>query len=158
MGSLTHIMFHCADTPASTPITEKDILRWHTGPKPQYRGWKKPGYAGIWLLDGSFKILVPFDEDDQIDSWEISNGAIGWNGVAKHFCTIGGSGNQDTRTPQQLAAQETFCRLALVMWPDVKFIGHNQVNLDKYCPSYSVPQWCESIGIPFKNIDYEIYY
>ena len=151
-------MIHCADTPAGVAFDKEDILRWHTAQPPQGRGWSRPGYSMVWTLSGETQILLPFDADDEIDSWEISNGASGWNGVAKHFCYIGGKGNQDTRTKEQKSAMEATIKMLVMIWPDVKVIGHNQVNAHKYCPSYDVPQWAESIGIPCENIDYNTYY
>jgi N-acetylmuramoyl-L-alanine amidase len=157
MSKLTHGMIHCADTPAGMNFTENDIIRWHTDPIPKGRGWKKVGYSGVWLLDGSFKILIPFDNDDEVDSWEISNGASGWNGNTRHFCYIGGGKGIDTRTSEQLASMETAIKLMTVMLPNIKWIGHNQVNSGKYCPSFDVPKYCKSIGIDDKNIDFKTY-
>lgn len=158
MSDLTHIMFHCADTPDGVHFDGGDITRWHTSPPPQGRGWSKVGYAGIWLLDGTFDILNPFNSDDQITWEELTYGAATWNSSCLHFCTIGGKNNEDTRTPEQLAAQATFAHMAVIMWPDIKFIGHNQVNKNKYCPSYNVGKWCKSNGILSKNIDENIYW
>ncbi len=161
MAKRTHIMIHCADTPAGMNFTEKDIIRWHTDPAPPAgtgRGWSKPGYAGVWLIDGSFKIIMPFDADDDVERWEVSNGASGWNGLTTHFCYIGGAKNVDTRTGWQKVAMESTLKTLLMMWPDVKLIGHNQVNKEKYCPSFDVPKWAQSVGIADKNIDFNVYW
>lgn len=158
MGQLTHIMFHCADTPDGMNFRGSDIIRWHTAKPPKGKGWRKVGYAGIWLLDGTFEILNSFDNDERITWEELTYGAATWNADCLHFCSIGGKDNKDTRTQGQLAAQATFAKMAVVMWPWIQFIGHNQVNSKKYCPSYFVPDWCKSIGIPSKNIDHKIYW
>jgi hypothetical protein len=158
MGKLTHIMFHCADTPEGVQFHGSDIIRWHTAPPPQGRGWRKVGYAGGWNLDGTFEILNPFDNDEQITWEELTYGAAGWNAECLHFYYFGGKGNRDTRTPAQRAAMATFAQMGIIIWPEIQYIGHNQVNSHKYCPSFFVPDWAKSIGIPSKNIDHKIYW
>ena len=79
MGKLTHLMIHCADTPQGVWFDGKDIKSWHTDPKPKGRGWSKPGYSDIILLDGKVENLIDYDADDWVESWEISNGASGWS-------------------------------------------------------------------------------
>lgn len=154
MNTWTHLMIHCSDTPASCRFDRSDIEQWHL----VERGWSRVGYSMIFLLDGTTDILIPFDRDDIIESWEISNGAKGWNGRTKHLCYIGGKDGVDTRTSQQKAALEAVIKMHIMLWPNIKVIGHNQVNRGKYCPSYDVPSWSRSIGIDERNIDSNIYY
>jgi N-acetylmuramoyl-L-alanine amidase len=158
MGKLTHLMIHCSDTPSTFFVERSDIEQWHI----KERGWSKVGYSTLFLRDGSTDILIPWDRDALIDWDELSNGASGWNGTAKHFCYAGGRGKnggaEDNRTGGQHAAMEAPVKLFLMLWPDVKLIGHNQVNKVKYCPSFDVPAWAKSIGISEKNIDPKIYY
>ena len=162
MGKLTHLMIHCADTPAGVWFDGTHIMSWHTDPKPKGRGWSKPGYADIILLDGTVENLIPYDEDDWVESWEISNGARGWNGTTRHVCYIGGrapaedgGGALDTRSVAQKASLEIYVKSTLRNHPTIKLIGHNQVHATKYCPSFNVPEWALSVGIPEKNIDFE---
>lgn len=154
MGQFTHLMIHCADTPEGVWFDRSDIEKWHL----EERGWSRVGYSTLFLIDGTTDILIPFDKDDSIESWEISNGAAGWNGRTRHVCYIGGKDNIDTRTVAQKAAMEAYMKMHVMLWPDVKIIGHNQVNRHKYCPSYDVQAWARSIGIPEKNIDSKIYW
>lgn len=154
----THLMWHCSATPEGRHFDRKDIENWHI----KGRGWSRVGYSGIVLLDGTLDILIPHDRDDSIDSWEISNGARGWNGKAKHFCYIGGTElinpkkAKDTRNIQQYKVMEAVTKLYIMLWPNIKVIGHNQVA-NKDCPSFYVPDFCEDIGIAKKNIDYKDY-
>lgn len=158
MTDFTHLMWHCLETPEGKHFDKADVERWHL----QHNGWSRVGYSAIFLLDGTLQILIPFDKDDVIDSWEISNGARGWNGRTRHVGYVGGMDrkgvSKDTRTPEQLASMQTFAAMHTMMWPKVKHIGHNQVNRQKTCPSFDVPSWCEWIGIPKQNIDHKIYY
>lgn len=164
MGKLTHLMIHCADTPQGVWFDGKDIKSWHTDPKPKGRGWSKPGYSDIILLDGKVENLIDYDADDWVESWEISNGASGWNGKTRHICYIGGRAKAtdggealDTRTPSQLIALETYVKLTLRLQKSLKVIGHNQVHATKYCPSFDVPAWAQSVGVRDENIDFNNY-
>lgn len=157
MSKLDYLMIHCSQTPPGRNFTGKDIIEWHT----VGRGWSRPGYSTIFRIDGTTEILIPFNNDDNVDSWEISNGAAGWNGRTRHICYIGGGSNShpiDSRTPEQNAAMECFIRIHIMMWPNIKILGHNQVNQEKTCPSFNVPDWLQSIGIPVKNIDFNTYF
>src|SRR5210317_124976 len=129
MGKLTHLMIHCADTPAGMWFEGSHIMAWHTDPKPKGRGWRKPGYSDIILLDGGVENLIPYDEDDWVESWEISNGARGWNGTTRHICYIGGrqpveegKGGLDTRTAPQKMALEIYVKSTLRNHPHIKVI------------------------------------
>lgn len=153
MGKFTHIMIHCTDTPSGREVTKGDLEQWHI----VERGWSRIGYSGIWHLDGKFEVLMPWDKDDQIESWEISNGARGWNGCTRHFVYSGGANNLDTRTVYQIAAMRKTLLNQIYEHPDIKIIGHNQVS-SKYCPSFNVPEWCNTVGIPEKNINYGQYH
>lgn len=158
MGQLTHLMIHCSDTPASFFVEREHIEKWHL----KENGWSRVGYSTLFLRDGSTDILIPWDKDDDIERDELSNGAAGWNGRTKHFCYAGGraknGGAEDNRTGGQHAAMEAAVKLFLMLWPNVKIIGHNQVNKSKYCPSFNVSAWARSIGISEKNIDDKTYY
>jgi N-acetylmuramoyl-L-alanine amidase len=152
----THIMYHCADTPPTFDVKREHIEKWHI----KERGWRRVGYSILYERSGISDILIPFDRDDVIESWEISNGARGWNGRTKHLCYAGGraegGGVEDNRSQGQRIAMANDAKLLVMLYPDIKIIGHNQVSI-KYCPSYDVPEWAESIGISPANIDYKNY-
>ena len=152
MGKFTHLMIHCSATKRGRWYDRQHIEKWHL----EERGWSRVGYSGIILLNGDFDILIPHDKDDVIDSWELSNGARGWNGRTKHICYIGGIDldglPNDTRTTHQEKVMQAVVRIYTMLWPDIKVIGHNQVAC-KACPSFDVSEWCDQIYIPHKNID-----
>lgn len=156
MAIWTHLMIHCSDTPSHFNVKRKHIEKWHL----QERGWSRVGYSILYERSGVADILVPFNRDNVIDSWEISNGAYGWNGKTKHVCWVGGrgfiSGIEDNRTKGQLISMANDMRLMVMLYPKIKLIGHNQVST-KYCPSFNVPEWSKSIGIKDKNIDFKNY-
>ena len=138
-------MIHCSDTPASFDVTPEHLHKWHI----EENNWSRLGYSLLVKRNAKLNILIPFDRDDVIDSWEISNGARGWNGRTKHLCWAGGrgaGGAEDNRTHEQKLVMEATVKMLVMLCPDIKLIGHNQVS-KKYCPSFNVPEWAESVGI-----------
>lgn len=147
MAQLKLLVIHCTDTPYGREIYKEDIEQWHL----KERGWSKVGYSDLIHLDGSITNLIEFNQDDIVDNWEISNGAKGYNGVARHVCYSGGSGGTDTRTQAQKYALEIYVKYMLLRHPNIKVVGHNQLS-NKRCPSFNVAMWLRSIGITSKNI------
>ena len=149
-------MIHSAATRANQHFDKDDILLWHTGPKSEgHRGWRKAGYSDIILLGGEVQNLYPYDADEDVDAWELINGAVG------HICYIGGRNaanttSVDTRTSEQRAAMAAYVKVTLMLQPWLKLIGHNQVA-QKACPSFDVREWAKEIGIKDENIDFNNY-
>ncbi|MCZ8020217.1 MAG: lysozyme [Cyclobacteriaceae bacterium] len=123
------------------------------------RGWSQVGYSDMILLDGSLVNLVPYDEDSYVEPWEITNGATGINGLARHIVYAGGKDrtdlslktNKDTRTHAQNETLKNWVFNIIAKHPTIKGAGHNQFA-KKACPSFNVPQWLKSIGIADANI------
>jgi N-acetylmuramoyl-L-alanine amidase len=153
---LRYLVIHCSATPAGRDHTEHDIRRWHTSPPPAGRGWKQVGYSGIIRLDGKIVNLLPYNEDMKVDPWEVTNGVKGINSVSRHICYIGGTDRHlkpwDTRTPAQLEAMKGYVLNALRVYPGILIAGHTQFDPGKACPSFDVPKWCRSIGVPETSI------
>lgn len=155
MAKLKYLVIHCTATPEGREVTAADIKAWHTNPTAKGgRGWKQVGYTDLFKLDGTVERLVANNEDANVDPWEITNGATGYNGISRHIVYAGGVAKdgktpKDTRTPGQLKALETYVKDFHRRFPDVKIIGHNEIAA-KACPSFNVPQWLKSIGISNK--------
>lgn len=150
---LKYLVIHCTATPAGREVTGDDIRRWHTSPVSQGgRGWKQVGYTDLFHLDGSVERLVGNNEDMNVDPWEVTNGAAGYNSVSRHIVYAGGVDANDvnkavdTRTPAQKEALKRYVLDFHKRFPGVKIVGHNQLAA-KACPSFNVPEWLESIGI-----------
>ena len=96
--------------------------------------------------------MVANNEDANVDPWEITNGAAGYNSISRHIVYAGGvdADNvkiaEDTRTPAQREAMKRYVLEFHRKHPTVKIVGHYQLAV-KACPSFDVPQWLESIGI-----------
>lgn len=152
MAVLKYLVLHCTATPEGREVTGDDIRRMHLSPVSKGgRGWKQVGYTDIIHLDGTIERLVENNEDANVDPWEITNGAKGYNSVSRHVVYAGGmtkdmSGPKDTRTPAQLKAMETYVMDFHRHFPGVRIIGHNEIAA-KACPSFDVQKWLKSIGI-----------
>lgn len=153
---LKYLVLHCTATPEGREVTSKEIRAWHTSPKPQGRGWKQVGYSDIIHLDGNIENLTPYDEDDDVEKWEITNGAAGINSISRHVVYSGGTDKagkpKDTRTKEQLLAMANYCKQVVAAHPNILIAGHNQFTKAKACPSFDTVAWLTSIGIPAKNI------
>jgi len=143
---MRYLMIHCSATPEGKDYTEAQIRAWFTE-----RGWNNPGYRMITHPDGRVTQLQPWNSNDEMESWEITNGARSWNRDTIHLSYIGGveADNikipKDTRTPEQMAAMATQVRFFVQLYPWIKVIGHNQVTDLKACPSFYVPTWLRDV-------------
>lgn len=152
MAKLQYLVLHCTATPEGREVSSADIRRMHLSPVSQGgRGWKQVGYTDIIHLDGTVERLVDNNEDANVDPWEITNGAKGYNSVSRHVVYAGGmtkdmSKPKDTRTAAQLKAMETYVKDFHRRFPGVRIIGHNEIAA-KACPSFDVEKWLKSIGI-----------
>jgi len=154
---LSYLIIHCTATPEGREVSADEIRRWHTSPKPKGRGWKQVGYSDIIHLDGTVENLVPYNDDDIVDSWEITNGASGINSISRHVVYAGGVSAddvkkaKDTRTWLQELAMITYVKETIARHPNIKIAGHNQFA-QKACPSFNVPVWLMAIGVSDENI------
>lgn len=122
------------------------------------RGWRQVGYADLVHLDGRVENLVAYNEDDNVDPWEITNGILAANELydnSRHIVYAGGTDAwlhpQDTRTPEQLVSLINKVKETIHRHPDILVIGHNQID-DRACPSFNVPSWLRFIGVEENNI------
>lgn len=150
MSRLQYLVIHCTATPEGREVSAADIRRWHTSPPPAGRGWRQVGYTDLFHLDGSVERLVANNEDANVDPWEITNGAAGYNGVSRHIVYAGGCDAgmkpKDTRTAAQREALRKYVLDFHARHPGVRIVGHNQLAA-KACPSFDVAAWLREIGI-----------
>lgn len=102
-------------------------------------------------IDGTVERLVDNNEDAKVDSWEITNGAQGYNSTSRHVVYVGGVAKdgktpKDTRTLEQNRALYDYIKEFNRRFPDVRIVGHNELAA-KACPSFDVQKWLRSIGI-----------
>ncbi len=112
MAKLKYLVIHCTATPEGREVSAADIRRWHTSPAPAGRGWKQVGYTDLFHLDGRVERLVANNEDANVDPWEITNGAAGYNSISRHIVYAGGCDAgmkpKDTRTAGQKEGTDLF--------------------------------------------------
>lgn len=166
MERVKYLVIHCTATPEGRDVTSADIRRMHLSPKSAGgRGWKQVGYTDLFRLDGTVERLVGNNEDANVDPWEITNGAKGYNSISRHIVYAGGCDRngkpKDTRTAAQKRAMEAYVKDFHRRFPDVKIIGHRDLSPDlngdgridpyewmKACPSFEVSDWLKEIRLP----------
>lgn len=152
MAKLQYLVLHCTATPEGREVSSNDIRAWHTNPVSKGgRGWKQVGYTDLIHLNGKVERLVNNNEDANVDPWEITNGAKGYNSISRHVVYVGGvvadgETTKDTRTKAQKEAMEGYVKEFHRKHPNVRIIGHNEVAA-KDCPSFDVQVWLKEIGI-----------
>lgn len=157
MAKIKFLILHCTATPEGREVSKEDIVKWHTSPVSKGgRGWSKCGYSDLIQLNGSLVNITPYNSDDDIEAWELTNGAVGTNQFSRHIvysggCTKDGKKAKDTRTSEQKLAMANYVKQVVNAYPNILIAGHNQFAA-KACPSFDVVEWCKSIGIPSKNI------
>ena len=156
MSKLELLIIHCTATPEGRPVSKADIVKWHTSSvQDGGRGWKQVGYSDMIHLNGLLENLVPYNENDEVEKWEITNGAVGTNAKARHIVYVGGTDKngkaKDTRTLEQVNTLKQYVLRLIELHPRVKIAGHNQFA-KKDCPSFHVPSWLRSLGVSEVNI------
>jgi hypothetical protein len=155
MAKLENLIIHCTDTLAGRSVSAEDIRRWHTAPPPIGNGWRQVGYTDMVHLGGQVERLVDNNEDGVVDTWEITNGVAGVNGVSRHIVYVGGKllgKPADTRTEAQKESLKSYVLSFLTAHPTVLIGGHRDYAKGKDCPSCEVGEWLKSIGVPAQNI------
>ena len=154
MSRMKYLVLRCTATPEGREVTSKEIRHWHTDPVSKGgRGWKQVGYTDLFHLDGTVERLVRNNEDAEVDPWEVTNGAAGYNSVSRHVVYAGGVAKdgktpKDTRTAGQLKAMRDYVRDFHERFPQIRIVGHRDLpGVKKACPSFDVKAWLESIGI-----------
>ena len=151
---MKYLVLHCTATPEGREVTSGEIRHWHTDPVSKGgRGWKQVGYTDLIHLDGTVERLVQNNEDAEVDPWEVTNGAAGYNSVSRHVVYAGGLAKdgktaKDTRTAAQLKAMTAYVREFHERFPQIKIVGHRDLpGVKKACPGFDVKAWLASIGI-----------
>lgn len=145
------LVIHCTATPEGREVSSAEIRRWHTSPPPAGRGWKQVGYTDLFHLDGRVERLVRNNEDMTVDAFEVTNGASGYNSVARHIVYVGGCDSRmkpkDTRTAAQREALKRYVQDFHSRFPQIRIVGHHDLNAGKACPSFDVQKWLREIGL-----------
>lgn len=147
---LRYLVLHCTATPGGREVTAEQIRHWHTDPVSKGgRGWRQVGYTDMIHLDGTVERLVDNNEDHNVDPWEVTNGAKGYNSISRHVVYVGGGvtpEGEDTRTEAQRKALAEYVLKFHSRHPSVRIVGHNELAA-KACPSFDVQAFLQELGI-----------
>lgn len=154
MAKLKQLVIHCTATPEGREVSSADIRHWHCDPKSKGgRGWKQVGYTDMIHLDGRVERLVENNEDANVDPWEVTNGASGYNSTSRHIVYVGGCAKdgktaKDTRTVAQKEALEKYVKDFHRRFPSIAIVGHRDLpGVRKDCPCFNVAKWLKEIGV-----------
>lgn len=152
MAQMKRLVIHCTATPEGREVSAADIRHWHTDPVSRGgKGWKQVGYTDLIHLDGRVERMVDNNEDAEVDPWEVTNGAKGYNSTSRHIVYAGGCDKQmkpkDTRTEAQRKALTDYVRDFHRRFPTIRIVGHRELDKSKACPSFDVQAWLREIGI-----------
>lgn len=141
MRKITKIIIHCAATPPDVDVGVKEITDWH-----QQRGFATVGYHYVIRRNGLREVGRPLSQ--------VGAHAKGHNSTSIGVCMVGGC----RRDGKKLVAENNFTDaqwdtlLATVsellkQFPGAEVIGHRDVEKGKECPSFSVRDWGQRVGI-----------
>lgn len=123
------------------------------------RGWKQVGYSDMINRKGELINLVPYTFDDTIDSFEITNGATGYNSSSRHVVLAGGwskdgkikngkNSDGSYMEPSELYTKEQidtliqYLKAQREIVPSVEIVGHNNLS-QKTCPNFDVKKFIQ---------------
>lgn len=125
-----YIVVHCTGTKSSENTDARVIHRYHT----QQQGYAMIGYHFLVKTDGTVETGRPlFLQGAHCRAARMNSQSIG-------VCYVGGvdmSGvNADTRTEEQKEALLKLISELRRLYPNVKVIGHRDVEPNKSCPCF----------------------
>ncbi|MCJ7820636.1 MAG: hypothetical protein MUP53_05495 [Bacteroidales bacterium] len=110
------------------------------------RGWDRLGYSAMIHRNGFREILTPYNEDEYVQSDEMTWGAAGYNAVSRHIMLVGGKGSLMRFTDHFTEDQENLLlkdiKRTILHHPDITILGHNQLSI-KRCPGFDVYKWLQ---------------
>ncbi len=141
------LVVHCADTkPSMDHVNEEEIRRWHV----EERGWVDAGYNIVIprkasnANTGLIEIARPLDH----------RGAhvAGYNHRAVGVCLVGGMSEdgepENNFLPEQFAALVTTVFFLHEVYPQIRIVGHRDLNHGKTCPNFDAQAWAQAEGFP----------
>jgi len=126
---MKYLVLHCSDTPNNSDITSVDIHQWHLE-----RGWDGIGYHKVIKRNGEW-------QDGRPDYW-VGSHVKGNNTGSIGICLIG----RDEFTDMQFQTLESLVRLYKSKYPDIKVVGHRDLDSEKTCPNFDVKKWHDSVN------------
>jgi len=150
------IVIHCSATrEGQKSITPKVVTDYHMAPKPKGYGEKVPPYNAIVGYD-TLVWYRPWNNDLVVNRMEISWGSANYNICFYNICYVGGMDKNYKHAKNTLTQKQDSLLWVVVcnfktQYPYGFIIGHNQINKNKACPSFSVPKWIKYHAISHKQ-------
>jgi N-acetyl-anhydromuramyl-L-alanine amidase AmpD len=116
-----HII-HCSDTPDGRSVTVDDIRRWHVNGN----GWSDIGYHFVIYQDGTIHQGRPFNKTGAHCKGH-NTGSIG-------TCLVGRNSFSEDQFKALVNLHEVFKSI----FPDIKALGHKDLDPKKTCPNFNV--------------------
>lgn len=134
LHDVKYIVVHCTGTKPSGNTDARAIHRYHT----QQRGFAMIGYHYLVKTDGTVETGRPlFLQGAHCRAARMNSQSIG-------VCYVGGvdaNGVQaDTRTDEQKRALRWLITSLKMSYPNVRVIGHRDVESGKSCPCFDARQ------------------
>ena len=126
---MKYLVIHCSDTPNHWETTAEEIHQWHLE-----RGWDGIGYHKVIKRNGDW-------QDGRPDYW-VGSHVKGYNTGSIGICLIG----RDEFTDIQFQTLESMVRLYKSKYPDIKVVGHRDLDSKKTCPNFDVKEWHGSVN------------
>lgn len=139
---LKQLIIHMTSTPKNMVVTKEMLEQWHL----IGNGWTKLGYSDIIHRDGNLENLTPYNEDGEVEGFEITNGAYGNNSFSRSIVLEGGwkgDEHEGTFNIEEIFTEKQIMKLLEYIYkfqylhPDCEIIGHRDVNITS-CPNFEV--------------------
>lgn len=132
------LIIHCSATMPGQRVSVQDVDRWH-----RQRGFESIGYHFYITVDGTIWTGRPLEK--------AGAHCKGYNAHSIGICYEGGLDEEghpkDTRTLLQKAALVALINKLREAFPAISVVGHNDLNLHKACPCFSVvSEFCEFVS------------
>ena len=122
------------------------------------RGWSQIGYSDMIDQNGVLINLVPYTFDDTVDSYEVTNGASGYNSNSRHIVLAGGWSKdgkrksgimaiRDVYSDDQISTLIDYIRMQKTIVPTLKIVGHNMLTNAKTCPNFDVLKFLQDFNV-----------
>lgn len=134
MRKIDTIVIHCAATRPSMDVGAREIDQWHRA-----RGFKCIGYHFVIRRNGKLEKGRPVEQ--------VGAHVAGHNTNSIGICLVGGVSQKDfTKAENNFTAEQWPQLIRLIKDLKSRFdiksiLGHNELDKNKACPSFSVKQW-----------------
>lgn len=151
-NSTNAIIIHT--TASNSRATPDSVINYHLN----FLRWSKGGYHIIVDQSGKGKEFYDWRKNEATNGI-LPNPTLNLSNLNTiHITYVGGINDRKVNeivcniSPEQENFIIEKIKKIIVWYPSIKIYGHNQVNSDRICPSFWVPDWLRAWGIEEKYI------